>query len=530
MMMMMMSFRCSLIATMAFLKVNAAVLSAAVVLLLSSCAFAFEKEDGVIIATDSNFDDVVKQNEFALVEFYAPWCGHCQALAPEYAKAARQLESSGSPVVLVKVDCTSEEKLAERFEIQGFPTLRFFRNGVDSEYSGGRTADEIVAWVTKKSGPAAVDVDDIDAAEALTRDNDVVFFGFFTSKDSVEAKAFLEAAAMSDSTFGLSTNDKVAQHFELKAPAILAVKKFDEPRVVYKDSKTSSDDIAKFVSQESLPLVIEFSDENAPKIFGGNVQVHCLLFVEGSHAQYSDLMTAMAAVAKQYRGKLLFVHIDSSKGDNLRILEYFGINEEDLPTIRIIDLARDMAKYALTGPITTETLSAFADKFFGNKLTRHLRSEEVPEDWDKEAVKVLTGKNFAQVARDSSKNVFVEFYAPWCGHCKQLAPIWDKLGEKFASVDNVVIAKLDATANELEDLSVESFPTLKFFPADSDEVIDYEGGRTLKEFVDFVNEHAKSSVEVSADEAATGFGEADDYGEEPEYGEEAPAGAGHDEL
>merc|ERR1712146_218865 len=111
-------------------------------------------------------------------------------------------------------------------------------------------------------------------------------------------------------------------------------------------------------------------------------------------------------------------------------------------------------------------------------------SPKIPED-NSAPVTVLVGKNFDAIVKDSKKDVLVEFYAPWCAHCKKLAPTYDKLGEHYKDDDNIVIAKVNSTANEVAEPEVRGFPTLYFFPADNKAGVKYEAGRELEDFISY---------------------------------------------
>jgi len=153
-------------------------------------------------------------------------------------------------------------------------------------------------------------------------------------------------------------------------------------------------------------------------------------------------------------------------------------------------------------------------------------TEEIPEDWDKTGVKILVGKNFVDVAMNPEKNVLVEFYAPWCGHCKQLAPIWDKLGEKYKDHADIVVAKMDSTANEVEEVKIQSFPTIKFFPKEGG-AVDYKGGRGYDDFVKFLDSGGKEQSAAEPEEPEDPEGE---LPPEPEDVDEEEPAAGKDEL
>merc|ERR1711936_60197 len=430
---------------------------------LATVTAEITKEEGVLVLTTDNFQEAVDSNEFVLVEFYAPWCGHCKSLAPEYAKAAGILAEKDSPIKLAKVDATVESKLGEKFEVRGYPTLKFFRSGKPTEYSGGRTADTIVSWLEKKTGPPAKALASLE-----------------------EAKAFLDGKSV-----GIIGYDTVGTEYGLEGEAVLLLKDFDEGKAVLAEGITE-DAVTKFVASESLPLVVDFNQETAQKIFSGEIKTHLLVFSSHKAEDHADKVAVISGIAKENKGKLLFVTINTDLDDHKRILEFFGITEEELPTFRAIKLGEDMAKFKPDDDsITAENIASFVADFIEGKLKQHLMSEEIPEDWDKEGVKVLVGKNFHEVAMNPEKDVLVEFYAPWCGHCKQLAPIWDKLGEKYADHPSIVIAKMDSTANELEEVKVQGFPTIKLSKKGTNEIVDYNGDRSEEGFTKFLEEAPK---------------------------------------
>ncbi|KAB0796262.1 hypothetical protein PPYR_10323 [Photinus pyralis] len=458
-----------------------------VLTLTASCRGEVELEDGVAVLTDDTFDEYIGSRDYVLVEFYAPWCGHCKSLAPEYAKAAQILSEAESPITLAKVDATQQNALAEKYKVSGYPTLKFFKNGSPIPYTGGRVAEGIVIWLNKRIGPSAQDLKSPEDTKALIDQNEVVTVGFFKDQSSANAAVFLEMADSNDEmVFGITSDEHVFKQYSAKNGDIFLFKKYDDKLVQFK-GELNAENLKRFLEDASRPLVSEVTIASARKLFSSEIKHFLLLILSKSNEKSSKYVEALRSIAKSFKQKMIFVTIDSDVEENEAFMQFLKATADDVPVMRIIHDFSNLKRYVpKSKEVTAKSIDKFVQDYFDGKLERHLLSEDLPEDWNKGPVYTLVASNFDSVAFDTTKDVLVEFYAPWCGFCKKIAPIYEEVGEYFKDKDDVIIAKMDATLNELEHTNVRGFPTIKFYPKGSTEGITFEGDRSFKGIVKFV--------------------------------------------
>lgn len=404
-------------------------------------------------------------------------------------------------VKLAKVDATEATALASRFEIKGFPTIHFFKNGQQSEYGGGRTASEIVSWVSKNTGPPAKTISTVAELTTAQESDDAIIVGYFADASSAAATTFLTAAGKDDANaYFITSAAAIKDSLALTGDAVVVLKNFDDKRNdLAVTGSTDAADISSFVSGNASPLVQVFSQEGAKKIFSSPVQKHILVFTEKSADHHAAAIAAVTEVAKTYKGQALVVNVPHTED---RVMDFFGMKKADLPGIVVVDMSggASMKKFPYAGPVDdASAISAFVADVLSGKVKAHLKSEEPTAADTTGDVVVLRGKTFNDLVINNEKDVLVEFYAPWCGHCKKLAPVYDEVGAHFKNNENIVIAKMDSTANEvdIEGLEVKGFPTLVFFSGKDKKPVRYEGGREVEDFVEYLEKNAHNSAKHS---------------------------------
>ncbi|XP_072290868.1 protein disulfide-isomerase A3 [Eucyclogobius newberryi] len=471
-------------------------------LLLVAALGGFSSASDVLDLTDDDFESRIGDRDLVLVEFFAPWCGHCKRLAPEYEAAATRLKGV---VSLAKVDCTANSNVCGKYGVNGYPTLKIFRDGEETgPYDGPRTADGIVSFLKKQAGPASVELPSEDQLDKYISDQDASVIGFFSDSSSSAQTEFLKAAsALRESYRFAHTNNEALVTANGEGVVLFRPKKlqnkFEESTVTFSEEKFTSNKLKKFIQDNIFGACPHMTDDNKDQLKGRDL---CVAYFDVDYAKNPKgsnyWRNRVMKVAKSFldQGRSLSFAV-ANKNAFMHELSEFGLDAGagELPLVAIRTARGD--KYAMSEEFTRDgkALETFLQDYFDGKLKRYLKSEAVPEDNDG-PVKVLVAENFDSIVNDDSKDVLIEFYAPWCGHCKTLEPKYKELGEKLSSNPNVVIAKMDATANDVPTpYEVSGFPTIYFSPAgQKSSPKKYNGGREVSDFVSFLKREASNPL------------------------------------
>jgi protein disulfide-isomerase A1 len=493
--------------------------------LLAAVAYAEDVvsdiDSDVTVLQKDTFESFVGDHPLVLAEFYAPWCGHCKALAPEYESAATLLKEKN--IQLAKIDCTVEAELCEKQGVQGYPTLKVFR-GPDSStpYSGQRKADSIVSYMIKQYLPA-VSVLGTDDITEFKKAEKFVLIAYFDTEDKDSNNTFSAAAESLRDTFlfGATSDPALAEADGVKMPAIVLYKTFDEGKDNY-EGKFDITNITSFAKAASTPLIGEVGPDTYSGYMAAGIPL-AYLFVDNEEIK-EKLVAAIRPIAIEYKTKINFATIDAvafgAHAANLNL-------ESKWPAFAIQETVKNQKfPFDQEEEITQEAIAQFVKNFVEGKIAPSIKSEPIPETQEG-PVHVVVANNFEDIVIKNEKDVLVEFYAPWCGHCKNLAPKYEELAKLYFDnpeyADKVIVAKVDATSNDVP-VDIQGFPTIKLYPSGAkDSPVDYAGARTVEDLANFIK--ANGAYKIDAYIPPPPEHEEDDVTDAGESLEEAAAAA-----
>lgn len=173
--------------------------------------------------------------------------------------------------------------------------------------------------------------------------------------------------------------------------------------------------------------------------------------------------TPLEPVAKRYKHRLVFSHVPYRDD---RLMKYLAVTDDMLPTLVAVDTSNHQThRFHMTpgSRATTPAMAAHVEAFLDGALDAHFLSqpEDIPRDDENDPVAVLVGTNYEKEAMKQDRSALVMVYAPWCGHSRRLAVVFREVAAHYAGREDILVAKMDGTQNEVKGLDIHGFPTLK---------------------------------------------------------------------
>ncbi|XP_061366611.1 protein disulfide-isomerase 5-2 isoform X2 [Gastrolobium bilobum] len=282
-----------------------------VMLLIHFCrAEPFSVDGKVLVLDESNFDSAISSFDHILVDFYAPWCGHCKRLSPELDAAAPVLAALKEPIIIAKVDADKHTSLAKKYDVDAYPTIMLFNHGVPSEYRGPRKADLLVRYLKKFAASDVAILDSDSAVNTFVEEASTffpIYIGFGLNNSVIEKLAIkYKKNAWFSVAKDFSEDLMVLYDFD-KIPALVSLNPvYNERNTFY--GPFEEEFLEDFVKQNLIPLAVPVSHDTL-KLMKADGRKIVLTIVEDEDEERSRELIKLLKAAASANRDLIFGYV-----------------------------------------------------------------------------------------------------------------------------------------------------------------------------------------------------------------------------
>lgn len=451
----------------------------------------YHREDSVIILTDENFNKTISRMKNILVLFYASWCGHCKNFLPTYIKASLYLFNLKPRINLGKIEMSLNKETGKVYNINSYPTLKFFKNGIAYDYTGNLDDNGIIRWMQKNTLPPLLELMTLNDISNFknTHEVSIIYFG-----NDTNILKYLNDIAIEDGEnfFGHCDFITAFSQYNVKENTIVLYKKFGQERTEL-SGKLSKEGISKFIQRNSYDKLLSFNDKTARLIWKFK-EPAIFLFRDpnSSNSIYLDRLFKDLSEKLYGRIRVVLTGIFDYKEQQLNSLT--NIKVTDLPTVRIYDTKKGMnAYYIMNGEINESNIMKFIDDFEKGNLQLGRKSEDIISNKDNSVFQIV-GKTFENDVINNTLNVLVLYYNEYIEEGKKSNFVYDEVFTEFKdklNKYNLRIGKIDMNKNEVSfKKSLIKYPTIRFYlKGHKEQGLEFEGEFKKDNIVKFINSH-----------------------------------------